>query len=181
MANQFVYSSSPHNLDGNSGWGILTKTSDLHLDGDQLRQMQDFVVEPYSGNDAEDVAKPRQSFSFFKANGCWLLECSTATGKRWYLGDNRGGEYVAHVYVFYALEDDFSPFAYLNSDGFWREIPPKWKEEAKEISMRDSASGEKRSGMKRAQTLQYGLFMSLPGIGLLLLKNLLNNFINLTS
>lgn len=144
MANQFVYSSSPHNLDGNSGWGILTKTSGLQLDGDQLRQMQDFVVEPYSGNDVADVDKPRQSFSFFKANGCWLLECSTATGKRWYLGDNRGGEYVAHVYVFDTLEDDFSPFLYLNSDGFWKEIPSEWKEKAKEISMMDSASGEKR-------------------------------------
>ena len=144
MANQFVYSSSPHNLDGNSGWGILTKTSGLQLDGDQLRQMQDFVVEPYSGNDAADVDKPRQSFSFFKANGCWLLECSTATGKRWYLGDNRGGEYVAHVYVFNALEDDFSPFVYLNSDGFWKEIPADWKEKAKEISMMDTSSAEKR-------------------------------------
>ena len=144
MANQFVYSSSPHNLDGNSGWGILTKTSGLQLDGDQLRQMQEFIVEPYSGNDAEDVAKPRQSFSFFKANGCWLLECSTATGKRWYLGDNRGGEYVAHVYVFNALEDDFSPFVYLNSDGFWKEIPADWKEKAKEISMMGTSSAEKR-------------------------------------
>ena len=144
MANQFVYSSSPHNLDGNSGWGILTKTSGLQLDGDQLRQMQDFVVEPYSGNDAADVDKPRQSFSFFKANGCWLLECSTATGKRWYLGDNRGGEYVAHVYVYNELEDDFSPFVYLNSDGFWKEIPSKWKEKAKEISMMDMSSAEKR-------------------------------------
>ena len=144
MANQFVYSSSPHNLDGNSGWGILTKTSGLQLDGDQLRQMQDFVVEPYSGNDAADVDKPRQSFSFFKANGCWLLECSTATGKRWYLGDNRGGEYVAHVYVYNELEDDFSPFVYLNSDGFWKEIPSKWKEKAKEISMMDTSSAEKR-------------------------------------
>lgn len=144
MANQFVYSSSPHNLDGNSGWGILTKTSGLQLDGDLLRQMQDFIVEPYSGNDAADVDKPRQSFSFFKANGCWLLECSTATGKRWYLGDNRGGEYIAHVYVFDALEDGFSPFAYLDSDSFWKEIPSKWKEEAKEISMMDTSSAEKR-------------------------------------
>lgn len=143
MSKQFVYSSSPHNLDGNSGWGILTKTSDLQLDGDQLRQMQDFVVEPYSGNDAEDVEKPRQSFSFFKANGCWLLECSTATGKRWYLGDNRGGEYVAHVYVFDALEEGFSPFVYLNSDGFWKDIPSKWKKEAGEISMMESSSAEK--------------------------------------
>ena len=144
MANQFVYSSSPHNLDGNSGWGILTKTSGLQLDGDQLRQMQDFIVEPYSGNDAADVDKPRQSFSFFKANGCWLLECSTATGKRWYLGDNRGGEYIAHVYVFDALEEGFSPFTYLDSDSFWKEIPSKWKEEAKEISMMDTSSAEKR-------------------------------------
>lgn len=143
MSKQFVYSSSPHNLDGNSGWGILTKTSDLQLDGDQLRQMQDFVVEPYSGNDAEDVEKPRQSFSFFKANGCWLLECSTATGKRWYLGDNRGGEYVAHVYVFDALEEGFSPFVYLNSGGFWKDIPSKWKKEAGEISMMESSSAEK--------------------------------------
>jgi len=143
MANQFVYSSSPHNLDGNSGWGILTKTSGLQLDGDQLRQMQDFVVEPYSGNDAADVDKPRQSFSFFKANGCWLLECSTATGKRWYLGDNRGGEYVAHVYVFDVLPDGFTPLSYLDSDGFWKEIPPEWKKKAGEISMMDSSSGEK--------------------------------------
>ena len=143
MANQFVYSSSPHNLDGNSGWGILTKTSGLQLDGDQLRQMRDFIVEPYSGNDAADVDKPRQSFSFFKANGCWLLECSTATGKRWYLGDNRGGEYVAHVYVFDVLPDGFTPLSYLDSDGFWKEIPPEWKKKAGEISMMDSSSGEK--------------------------------------
>lgn len=143
MVNQFVYSSSPHNLDGNSGLGILTKTPSLSLDGEQFQHIQDFVVKPYSGNDVEDVAKPRQSFSFFKANGCWLLECSTATGKRWYLGDNRGGEYVAHVYVFDTLEDDFSPFLYLNSDGFWKEIPSEWKEKAKEISMMDSSSGEK--------------------------------------
>ena len=143
MANQFVYSSSPHNLDGNSGWGILTKTSGLQLDGDQLRQMQEFVVEPYSGNDAADVDKHRQSFSFFKANGYWLLECSTATGKRWYLGDNRGGEYVAHVYVFDVLPDGFTPLSYLDSDGFWKEIPPEWKKKAGEISMMDSSSGEK--------------------------------------
>lgn len=144
MAKQFVYSSSPHNLDGNSGWGILTKSLDLQLDCEQFRQIQDFVVKPYSGNVSEDVEKPRQSFSFFKAGGCWLLECSTATGRRWYLGDNRVGEYVAHVYVFDALEDDFSPFAYLNSDGFWKEIPAEWKEKAKEISMMDSPSSEKR-------------------------------------
>lgn len=144
MANQFVYSSSPHNLDGNSGWGVLTKTSDLQLDGDQLQQMQGFIVEPYSGNDAEDVSRKRQSFSFFKLNGCWLLECSTATGKRWYLGDNRGGEYVAHIYVFDVLPDGFTPFSYLDSDCFWKEIPREWKMKAGEISMMDSSSTEKR-------------------------------------
>lgn len=143
MVNQFVYSSSPHNLDGNSGWGVLTKTPELSLDGEQFQQLQDFVVKPYSGNDEEDVNKPRQSFSFFKAGRCWLLGCSTATGKRWYLGDNRGGEYVAHVYVFDVLPGGFTPFSYLASEGFWKEIPPGWKEKAGEISMMDSSSAGK--------------------------------------
>lgn len=143
MYKQFVYSSSPHNIDGNSGWGILTKTSNLQLDGGQTQWLQSFIVEPYSGNDVEDVSTRRKSFSFFKTSGCWLLECSTATGKRWYHGDNRGGEYVAHVYVFDKLPDGFTPFSYLDSEGFWKEIPSEWKEDAKNISMMDSSSAAK--------------------------------------
>lgn len=140
MVNQFVYSSSPHNLDGNSGWGVLTKTPGLSLDSEQFQQMQDFVVKPYSGNDVEDVAKPRQSFSFFRASGCWLLECATATGKRWYHGDNRGGEYIAHIYVLDSLPDGFMPFYYQDSADFWKEIPKDWKNEAARISMMDPSA-----------------------------------------
>lgn len=134
MIEQLVYSSSPHNIDGSSGWGVLAKTAGLQPNSNQLSNVVDCAVNPYLGNTEEDERLCRRSFFLFYSGGTWVLGCSTVTGKRWYRGDNRSGEYISHLFVLDKIEKTFQPFAYLNSPSIWRKIPDDWKKEAAEIS-----------------------------------------------
>lgn len=140
MIEQLVYSSSPHNIDGSSGWGVLAKTAGLQPNSSQLSNVVDCAVNPYLGNTEEDERLRRRSFFFFCSGGTQVLGCSTVTGKRWYRGDNRSGEYISHLFVLDNLEKSFQPFAYLNSPSIWRTIPEEWKKKSAEISCDRSAA-----------------------------------------
>ena len=134
MIEQLIYSSSPHNIDGSSGWGILAKTAGLQPNSNQLSNVVDCAVNPYLGNTEEDERLCRRSFFFFCNGGTRVLGCSIVTGKRWYRGDNRSGEYISHLFVLNDFEKSFQPFAYFNSPSIWRAIPEEWKKKAAEIS-----------------------------------------------